>query len=122
MNDPKNFVVYLSGPISRGDKVRNFAEPCAVQVRLMKQGFSVHNPMLTMMLPGNEDIAHKDWIALDLPMVERCDAVYRLPGESRGADQEVSHAKSCGIPVVYSDASLFLITQEDANARVPDED
>lgn len=35
-------------------------------------------------------------------LLQRCDAVLRLPGESRGADQDVAIARSRGIPV-YSD-------------------
>lgn len=34
-------------------------------------------------------------------MLERCDAVLRLAGESRGADQDVAIARDRGIPVYY---------------------
>lgn len=37
-------------------------------------------------------------------LLERCDAVLRLPGESRGADQDVAIARERGIPV-YTDLS-----------------
>ncbi len=32
-------------------------------------------------------------------LLEHCDAVLRLPGESRGADQDVAIAERRGIPV-----------------------
>ncbi|MDQ1217958.1 DUF4406 domain-containing protein [Microbacterium arborescens] len=32
-------------------------------------------------------------------LLQRCDAVLRLPGESRGADQDVAIARERGIPV-----------------------
>lgn len=35
-------------------------------------------------------------------LLERCDAVLRLPGESRGADQDVAIARRRGIPVYFS--------------------
>lgn len=35
-------------------------------------------------------------------LLERCDAVLRLPGESRGADQDVAIARRRGIPVYLS--------------------
>jgi len=35
-------------------------------------------------------------------LLQRCDAVLRLPGESRGADQDVAIAQRRGIPVYYS--------------------
>ena len=35
-------------------------------------------------------------------LLQRCDAVLRLPGESRGADQDVAIAHERGIPVYYN--------------------
>jgi hypothetical protein len=34
-------------------------------------------------------------------LLERCDGVLRLPGESKGADQDVAVARERGIPVWY---------------------
>jgi hypothetical protein len=34
-------------------------------------------------------------------LLQRCDAVLRLAGESRGADQDVAIARDRGIPVYY---------------------
>lgn len=39
-------------------------------------------------------------------LLERCDAVLRLPGESRGADQDVAIAEARGIPVFYDLAEV----------------
>ena len=33
------------------------------------------------------------------PLLQHCDAVLRLPGESTGADQDVAIARQRGIPV-----------------------
>jgi hypothetical protein len=35
-------------------------------------------------------------------LLERCDAVLRLAGESRGADKDVAIAQERGIPVYYN--------------------
>lgn len=35
-------------------------------------------------------------------LLQHCDAVLRLPGESRGADQDVAIAEARGIPVYFS--------------------
>ncbi|WP_062516400.1 hypothetical protein [Demequina gelatinilytica] len=35
-------------------------------------------------------------------LIAHCDAVLRLPGESRGADQDVALARERGIPVYFS--------------------
>jgi hypothetical protein len=37
-------------------------------------------------------------------LIEHCDAVLRLPGDSRGADQDVALARSRGLPV-YTDVA-----------------
>ncbi len=35
-------------------------------------------------------------------LLQHCDAVLRLPGESRGADQDVAIARERGLPVYFS--------------------
>jgi hypothetical protein len=35
-------------------------------------------------------------------VIDRCDAVYRIPGESRGADGDVRQARELGLPVYFS--------------------
>ncbi len=93
-------IVYLSGPITLGDREHNFQQAAAAQKRLMAAGHSVINPMLTMRLPGAWEIPHAQWIAHDLPIIERCDAVVRLPGPSIGADTECQFALDNNIPVL----------------------
>jgi len=39
-------------------------------------------------------------------LLDRCDAVLRLPGESNGADEDVRIAKERGLPVFYSLAEV----------------
>lgn len=39
-------------------------------------------------------------------LIERCDAVLRLPGASRGADLDVARARALGIPV-YTDVAAL---------------
>jgi len=34
-------------------------------------------------------------------LLERCDAVLRIPGESKGADQDVATAQQLGLPVFF---------------------
>ena len=35
-------------------------------------------------------------------LLERCDAVLRIPGESKGADQDVAIARERGLPVFFT--------------------
>lgn len=39
-------------------------------------------------------------------LIERCDAILRLPGESKGADNDVRLANARGIPVYYDIADI----------------
>lgn len=94
--------IYLSGPISLGPKGHNLGQFLDVHEKLMHAGYAPLNPGLTMLLPFQADVRHAEWLASDLPWVEVSDAVLRLPGDSRGADQECAHAARCGIPIYHS--------------------
>jgi len=43
-------------------------------------------------------------------LIERCDAILRLPGESKGADNDVRLAHERGIPVYYNIADIPAYT------------
>lgn len=45
-------------------------------------------------------------------LLQRCDAVLRLPGDSRGADQDVAIAESRGIPVYRSLSEVPRIEED----------
>lgn len=91
--------IYLSGPITKGNRTHNFYQACQAHKLLMAAGYSVLNPMLTMLHPDEPNIPHGQWLASDLPWVEVSDCVIRLPGESVGADMETAHARDMGVPV-----------------------
>lgn len=97
-------IVYLSGPLSKGDRSLNVFQFMQAHELLMDAGFAVYNPGLTAMLPWAWEKKHEDWIASDLPLVEKSDFVLRLPGESVGADMETDHALKHNILVVFVDS------------------
>jgi len=70
----------------------------------MRNGCAPLNPMRSMIVPHawDTDLTYDTWLDCDLPWVEVCDAVLRLPGESAGADRECNHARSKDIPVYDS--------------------
>jgi hypothetical protein len=100
-------VIYISGPMTIGDREQNIRNAEEVFKELMLVGYSCICPQLSGRMPGAWDIPHDVWIAQDLPIVGRVDAVLRLPGKSSGADAECSHAQGCEIPVYYSVAQLM---------------
>jgi hypothetical protein len=51
--------------------------------------------------------SHEDWMDFDIAWLSKCDALLRLPGNSKGADKEVTFATEHGIPVFYSIDTLL---------------
>lgn len=43
----------------------------------------------------------REWMDFDLEWVRVCDALFRLPGPSKGADEEIACALDIPIPVFY---------------------
>lgn len=89
--------VYIAGPITKGDRDHNLKQFMEAHVKLMRAGFAVFNPGLTMLLDGEKEFTHEEWLECCLPWVECADAIVRLPGESVGADAEIEHAKKVGV-------------------------
>ena len=78
------------------------ARPIAAGHRAMDLGLAPFVPHLSHYSHRLRPRPYEDWMALDLAFVEVCDILWRLPGDSPGADREVAHARSRGIPVVSS--------------------
>ena len=100
-------VVYVSGPISQGNWLINIRLAVQSGERLRRAGFVPLVPHLIALaeLCGS-DATYEDWLALDLALLERCDALLRLPGPSVGADREVEHARALGLPVFFNELDI----------------
>lgn len=57
------------------------------------------------------------YINEDLRWLRRCDALYRIPGESGGADIEVAEAERLGIPV-FRDLTALATWLSEPTKRV----
>ena len=73
---------------------------------LIEAGFAPFCPHLTYHVDPGEDIPHSTWMEIELPWVSVADGVLLLPGESVGAEIEVTHAERLGVPVFRSIAEL----------------
>lgn len=97
-----NMKIYVAGPYSKGDVAVNVREAILAGDGLRALGHTPFIPHLThlwhMVRPHEIDF----WYKYDLEWLELCDAVFRLPGESTGADREVARALELGLPVFYS--------------------
>lgn len=91
--------IYLAGPYTQGDVVVNVQNAVDTAEDVLMADGLPYVPHLTHLWHLISPHEHAYWLALDLPWLRCCDAVYRLPGVSAGADQEVEEAQRCGIPV-----------------------
>ena len=108
---------YLSGTNGDPEKIAaNRARLEAAALPIYERG---HLPMLGewLALPiihaaGGREPGDAVFHAYQYPVAERllarCDAVLRLPGESRGADMDVARARARGLPVVHDVDELPL--------------
>lgn len=93
-------ILYISGPISLGDRTKHVAAGYRWEAWAMQNGFAPINPICTTVAPfAWEDWANHDlWMQRSLTMVSVSDVMVRIPGESLGADEEVAYATAHKIP------------------------
>lgn len=117
-------MVYIAGPISKGDLAHNINQATDAFAKLARAGlaplcpqWSAYSGEAKLSATGGSvyavasavgcGLSHADWLAVDLAFVARSDAVLRLPGESVGADMETALARERGIPVFDSVADVI---------------
>lgn len=97
-------LVYLAGPITKGNQFHNVHLAIVAAKRLREAGFAVivpHRCALDEIVGGAEP--YERWMAEDFELISRSDAIVRLPGDSTGSDREVQHALSLGKRVFTSE-------------------
>lgn len=94
--------IYIACPYTIGDVAQNVRRSIEVSDSLRYLGHTPYNPLLThfwhLLYPHEVDF----WYKYDFEWLEVCDAVFRISGESVGADKEVEYAKVRGMPVFYT--------------------
>ncbi len=100
-------LVYVAGPYTKPDPVENTHTTIRLASELVDEGLVTPVvPHLTLMWHLVMPRPLEFWYEYDVATLARCDAVYRMQGESHGADREVEFAEQNGIPVC-SDAQLL---------------
>jgi len=94
----QKIAVYIASPYGIGDKVQNVKNSLQVADQLLGLGFLPFCPLLSHYWHALSYKSWATWIEIDKQWVLRCDALLRLPGESRGADIEWAFALENGIP------------------------
>jgi len=109
-------LILIAGPYRSGtndDKTlmqQNLNNLEAVSLPLFRKG---HIPMIgewvalpLIQLAGSKKPGDEAWEEIQYPaahrLLERCDAVFRIKGESKGADEDVRLAMERGLKVYYN--------------------
>ncbi len=118
--------IYISGPISKGDRNHHLYQSLVVEQSLFEAGFATYNPIVSMQRPFNipSPDMHKAYLENDFSWVYASHAVVRMPGESVGGDMETDFARENKIPVYRipdvndgTIADLVLTLQKDLLAQ-----
>lgn len=99
--------IYIAGPYTGGDPAENTNKAIDAGHEAMDLGLDPFVPHLSHFSHARRERGYEDWMKLDLAFLEVCDILWRLPGESPGADREAARAYELGIPVVFSRVGLL---------------
>jgi hypothetical protein len=99
--------IFIAGPYTLGDVAQNVKKAMDMANELINRGYAPYCPHLTHFLHMNNWQPYQKWLEIDLIFLEKCDAVLRIPGESKGADGEVKRATELNIPIFYSIEDLL---------------
>lgn len=97
--------VYVAGPLSTGtyyEVTKNIRHAIDIGERLLETGYAPYVPHYSHFWNLFHPHTWEAWMKLDYEWLKVCDALLRLPGESKGADQEVKWAQELGIPVCHT--------------------
>jgi len=102
---------YRSGTNDNPDLMKqNLSNLEAASLQVFRKG---HVPMIgewvalpLIRLAGSVKPGDAAWEEIQYPvahrLLQKCDSVFRIPGASRGADEDVRLAKERGLPVYYT--------------------
>lgn len=93
--------VYIAGPDSQGDVALNVRAAIEAADAVAARHHCPYVPHLTHLWHLISPKPYEWWLEYDTLWLLQCDALFRLPGDSNGADQEVKLAELAGIPVAY---------------------
>lgn len=92
--------------MTKGPFERNLRQAIDAAHILLENNIAPFVPHLNFVIEMVYPKDYEVWMAMDFAIIERCDALLRLPGESKGADREVIFAQNRDIPVFTSITEL----------------
>ena len=105
-------ILYISGPFSGATEaaiLANIARASSVALKAWRAGWACICPHKnTAGFQHAHDVHWSEWIAGDLAILRRCDAILMLPGWERSPGAVVEHkaAIDAGIDVMFYDGSV----------------
>lgn len=110
----KPLLVYIAGPLTSGDARKNCFRAMEAALQVFERGHLPICPHSDAWLDKyavfhGRPVEYDAWMARDLALVARADALLRIGGESPGADREVALAREMRIPVYRSIEELPII-------------
>ena len=99
--------IYVASPYTSGDVAENVRRNLEAADAIASAGLVPFAPLLSHFWHLLFPHPYEFWTDQDMAWLERCDAIVRLPGESRGADMEVAWMAAHGKPVFESVAELL---------------
>lgn len=100
----KPLMIYVAGPMTH-NFIGGLIDALDVGAALIEMGHVIYLPQVYMLMDvrktGTTDLApgtpvYEAWMDYDFKVIDKSDAVFRLPGSSTGADREVIYAKGQG--------------------------
>jgi hypothetical protein len=89
----------VAAPFTKGDQWANVRRSVDAAQDLRLIGFLPFNPLLAQLGHFVHPMTYEEHLAEDLAWLIVCDAVFRVPGDSDGADRECALARALRIPV-----------------------
>lgn len=110
MSDFARPTIYIAGPYSSGQEA-GLRQAIEAFNKLADAGWSPFCPHLSFLPALHKERSWEEWMELCWPWVLRAEALVRLPGESEGADMEVSWARDVGKTIFDSveDANEWMV-------------
>lgn len=108
--------VYIAGPLTLGDQKENVTKAIQAADLAYKAGYDPFIPHLFVAWDALSEKDYEEWLTICFRWVDRCDVVWRIPGESVGSDREVYHATHQFKPVVFSLEDLVALKNKDVKS------
>ncbi len=94
--------IFIAGPLAtRGERMQNVLKALTLAEQIIDLGHIPFVPHLYHYWDLYYPQPRKYWLSLDFAWLRRCDGLFRMEGESPGADAEVTLALSIPIPIYY---------------------